>query len=171
MIDAIGEIGTRFQRGEAFIPEMLISARAMKKGVGLLRPLLAGDSVKKHGKFIFGTVAGDMHDIGKNLVGMMIEAAGFELLDLGVDVSAEGFVEAIRTNPDCKLVGLSALLTTTMESMRRTVAAISDAGLRDQVKILCGGAPITREFAASIGADGYAPDAGSAAERAVELVT
>jgi len=170
MMEAMDEVGEKFQRNEVYVPEMLIAAKAMQRGVGVLKPLLGGDGVGKLGKFIIGTVAGDLHDIGKNLVAMMIEAAGFEVIDLGVDVAPEKFVEAVKANPDCKLVGVSALLTTTMEAMSVTVKALIDAGLQDQVKIMVGGAPITAEFAAEIGADAYTPDAATAAARAKELV-
>ncbi len=169
MVETMGVVGDKFQRNEIFVPEMLVSALTMKKGVGVLKPLLAGDDVTSMGKFILGTVAGDLHDIGKNLVGLMVESAGFEVIDLGVDVPAEKFVEAIRDTPDCHVVGVSALLTTTMEAMKQTVEAITAAGLRSQVKIMVGGAPITPEFAASIGADAYTPDAGAAAVVAKEL--
>jgi len=171
MTGAMGAVGERFQRGELFVPEILVSARAMQKGVGVLRPLLTGNDVGRYGKFIIGTVAGDLHDIGKNLVALMVESAGFEVVDLGVDVSAERFVEAIRENPDCHVVGLSALLTTTMDSMRRTVEAIHGAGLHEQVRVMVGGAPITAEFAADIGADGYSPDAAAAADLAKQLAS
>ena len=171
MIDTMGVVGDKFQRNEIFVPEMLVAALTMKKGVGILRPILAGDSVGKYGKFIIGTVAGDLHDIGKNLVALMVESAGFEVIDLGVDVPPEKFVEAIKANPDCHVVGVSALLTTTMEAMKITVQAIIDAGLQSQVKIMVGGAPITPEFAESIGADAYTPDAGSAAQKAKELAS
>jgi methylmalonyl-CoA mutase cobalamin-binding domain/chain len=137
--------------------------------VEVLKPLLAGKSVTSYGKFIIGTVQGDLHDIGKNLVALMVESAGFDVIDLGVDVPAEKFVEAIKANPDCKVVGVSALLTTTMEAMKNTVKAIIEAGLKSQVKIMVGGAPITPEFAEEIGADAYTPDAGSAAQKAKEL--
>ncbi len=169
MSEAMEEVGARFQSGELFVPEMLVAAKTMQRGVAVLKPHLAGDEGAKYGKFIIGTVAGDLHDIGKNLVAMMVESAGFEVIDLGVDVPAEKFVEAVKANPDCRVVGLSALLTTTMEAMRATVQAIGDAGLRDQVKIMVGGAPITQEFADKIGADAYTTDAGSAAEKAKEL--
>ena len=135
----------------------------------MLKPLLGGDSSAKYGTYVIGTVAGDLHDIGKNLVAMMIESAGFEVVDLGVDVPAEKFVEAVKAHPDCKVVGVSALLTTTMEAMRVTVKALLDAGLHDQVKIMVGGAPINEAFANEIGADAYTPDAGSAAAKAREL--
>ena len=169
MIDTMGVVGEKFQRNEIFVPEMLVAALTMKKGVGVLRPLLAAGAGTGLGKFVIGTVAGDLHDIGKNLVALMVESAGFNVVDLGVDVPAEKFVEAIKANPDCRVVGVSALLTTTMEAMRITVKAIIDAGLQSQVKIMVGGAPITPEFAAEIGADAYTPDAGSAATKAVEL--
>jgi len=170
-IAAMSIVGAKFQANEIFVPEMLVAAKTMKKGVEILRPLLSGDCVGKNGKFIIGTVSGDLHDIGKNLVALMIESAGFEVIDLGVDVPAGKFVEAIRANPDCRVVGASALLTTTMDSLRSTVKTIIDAGCKDQVKIMVGGAPITQEFADAIGADAYSPDAGSAAARAVELVS
>lgn len=169
MIDAMGVVGEKFRNNEIFVPEMLVAARAMKKGVEVLKPHLAGDNSATVGKYIIGTVAGDLHDIGKNLVAMMIESAGFEVIDLGVDVPAEKFVEAIKSNPDCKVVGLSALLTTTMPAMKDTVAAIIDAGLKSQVKIMVGGAPITQEFADEIGADAYTEDAASCAQKAKEL--
>ena len=170
MIDAMGVVGEKFKKNEIFVPEMLVAARAMKKGVEVLKPHLAGDSSATIGKYIIGTVAGDLHDIGKNLVAMMIESAGFEVIDLGVDVPAEKFVEAIKENPDCKVVGVSALLTTTMPAMKDTVKAIIDAGLQSQVKIMVGGAPITQEFADEIGADAYTQDAASAAQVAKTLV-
>jgi len=171
MIAAMSIIGAKFQANEIFVPEMLVAAKTMKKGVEILRPLLSGDCVGKNGKYIIGTVSGDLHDIGKNLVALMIESAGFEIVDLGVDVPARKFVEAIIANPDCKVVGASALLTTTMNSLKATVKEITDAGCRNQVKIMVGGAPVTQEFADEIGADAYAPDAGSAAVKAVELVS
>ena len=171
MIAAMGVVGAKFQNNEIFVPEMLVAAKTMKKGVDVLRPYLSGDSVGKYGKYIIGTVAGDLHDIGKNLVALMIESAGFEVIDLGVDVPAEKFVETIKANPDCKVVGASALLTTTMDSLKNTVAAMIEAGCKDQVKIMVGGAPITQEFADEIGADAYTPDAGAAAVKAVELAT
>ena len=169
MSEAMDEVGAKFQQGEIFVPEMLVAAKTMQRGVGVLKPLLGGAEGAKYGKFIIGTVAGDLHDIGKNLVAMMVESAGFEVIDLGVDVPAEKFVDAIKANPDCHVVGVSALLTTTMDAMRTTVQAIIDAGLKDQVKIMVGGAPITQAFADEIGADAYTTDAGSAAEKAKEL--
>ncbi|MBR4744937.1 MAG: B12-binding domain-containing protein, partial [Oscillospiraceae bacterium] len=128
MIGAMNIVGDKFQKNEIFVPEMLVAAKTMKKGVDVLRPHLAGDAVGANGKYIIGTVAGDLHDIGKNLVALMIESAGFEVIDLGVDVPAEKFVEAIKANPDCKVVGASALLTTTMDSLRNTVQTMIDAG-------------------------------------------
>jgi len=171
MIAAMGVVGAKFQANEIFVPEMLVAAKTMKKGVEILRPHLAGDSVGKHGKVIIGTVQGDLHDIGKNLVALMIESAGFEVIDLGVDVPAEKFVEAIKSNPGVKIAAASALLTTTMDSLRNTVKVMIDAGCKNQVKIMVGGAPITQEFADDIGADAYTPDAGSAAVKAVSLVS
>ena len=169
MMEAMDEVGGKFQRNEIYVPEMLVAAKTMQRGVGVLKPLLGGGGVAKYGKYIIGTVAGDLHDIGKNLVAMMIEAAGFEVIDLGIDVPAEKFVEAVKENPDCKVVGVSALLTTTMEAMRVTVKALIDAGLKSQVKIMVGGAPITQAFADEIGADAYTTDAASAANKAKEL--
>ena len=171
MIAAMGSVGAKFQLNELFVPEMLVAAKTMKKGVEVLRPHLTGGIVGKNGKYIIGTVAGDLHDIGKNLFALMIESAGFEVIDLGVDVPPEKFVEAIKANPDCKVVGASALLTTTMDAMRDTVKTIIDSGCKAQVKIMVGGAPITPAFANEIGADAYTPDAGSAAVKAVELVS
>ena len=169
MMEAMDEVGAKFQKNEIYVPEMLVAAKTMQRGVGVLKPVLGGGAVGKYGKFVIGTVAGDLHDIGKNLVAMMIEAAGFEVIDLGIDVPAEKFVETVKANPDCKVVGVSALLTTTMEAMRVTVKALIDAGLKDQVKIMVGGAPITQAFADEIGADAYTTDAASAALKAKEL--
>ncbi|MCL2151763.1 MAG: corrinoid protein [Oscillospiraceae bacterium] len=171
MIAAMSVVGAKFQSNDIFVPEMLVSAKTMKKGVETLRPYLTGGIVSKNGKYIIGTVAGDLHDIGKNLVALMIESAGFEVVDLGVDVPAEEFVKAIKANPECRLVGASALLTTTMGALKGTVRAIIDAGCKDQVKIMVGGAPVTQEFADAIGADAYSPDAGSAAVKALELIS
>lgn len=169
MIDAMGLVGERFKNDEIFVPEMLIAAKAMKKGVEVLKPHLAGDGGAVCGKMIIGTVAGDLHDIGKNLVAMMIESAGFEVIDLGVDVSVSKFMDAIAENPDVKIVGLSALLTTTMPALKDTVAALNEADFRKNIKVMVGGAPITQEFADEIGADAYTPDAASAAQKAKEL--
>ena len=171
MSEAMDEVGAKFQSGEIYVPEMLVAAKTMQRGVGVLKPHLASGESAKYGKFIIGTVAGDLHDIGKNLVAMMVESAGFEVIDLGIDVPAEKFVEAVKANPDCHVVGVSALLTTTMEAMRVTVKALKDAGLQDQVKIMVGGAPVTQSFADEIGADAYTTDAGAAAEKARELAS
>ena len=168
-IPAMGEVGRLFEEGEKFVPEMLISARAMQKSVALLKPLLAQGNIQAVGKVIVGTVQGDLHDIGKNLVGMMLEGTGFEVIDLGTDVTPSKFVEAVKTHHP-QLIGLSALLTTTMPSMKKIVDALQEAGLRGQVKVLIGGAPVTEAYANQIGADGYAPDASSAARKAKALM-
>ena len=170
MIAAMDVVGENFKNGEIFVPEMLISAKAMKKGVEVLKPHLSSGATGALGKVIIGTVAGDLHDIGKNLVAMMIESAGFEIIDLGVDVPVEKFVAAAEENENVKIVAVSALLTTTMPAMQATVAAINAAPWRGNVKVMVGGAPITQEFADKIGADAYTPDAASAAKRAKELV-
>jgi len=169
MMEAMDIVGSRFQKNEIYVPEMLVAAKTMQRGVGVLKPLLGGDGGAKYGKYVIGTVAGDLHDIGKNLVGMMIEGAGFEVIDLGVDVPAEKFIECMKENPDCKIVALSALLTTTMPAIKSTIDAIVAAGLRDTVKIMIGGAPVTQAFADEVGADGYSEDAASAAELANKL--
>jgi len=168
MIAAMAEVGRRFEEGEYFVPEMLIAARAMKRSLAILKPYLVEADIQPVGTVIVGTVKGDLHDIGKNLVAMMLEGAGFEVIDLGVDVSPDRFVEAIREHQP-SFVGLSALLTTTMPGMRATIDAISEAGLRDQVTVMIGGAPVTQQFADEIGANLYAPDASSAASRAKAL--
>jgi 5-methyltetrahydrofolate--homocysteine methyltransferase len=168
-IAAMAEVGRLFEEGEMFVPEMLIAARAMQAAMRILKPELAEGEIVSAGKVIVGTVAGDLHDIGKNLVGMMMEGAGFEIVDLGTDIGADAFVEAVREHkPD--LIGMSALLTTTMPSMKATVEALTEAGLRDQVKIIIGGAPVTQGFADDIGADGFAPDASSATRKAKEIL-
>ncbi|MCS7201685.1 MAG: corrinoid protein [Dictyoglomus sp.] len=156
-------IGERFKNNEIFVPEVLISARAMHAGMNLLKPLLAKSQGILKGKVVIGTVKGDLHDIGKNLVAMMLEGAGYQVIDLGIDVDAEKFVEAVKThNPD--ILGMSALLTTTMPYMRTTIEALEKEGVRDKVKVIVGGAPVTEEFAKEIGADGYADSASSAVE-------
>ncbi len=165
LIAAMAEVGRLFEAGEFFVPEMLISARAMKGGLELLRPRLAEANIQAIGKVVIGTVQGDLHDIGKNLVAMMMEGAGFEVIDLGTDVSPAKYVEAVKQHRPA-LVGCSALLTTTMPKMKDTIAALKEAGLRDSVKVMIGGAPVTEQYAAEIGADVYAPDASSAATRA-----
>ena len=171
MVSAMSVIGERFSRGEAFVPEMLISARTMKKGVEVLKPYLAKDAVNSLGTAIIGTVQGDMHDIGKNLVAMMIESAGFEVVDLEVDVPLERFVEAIAAHPNVRIVALSTLLTTTMPAMKQIVAGLNALENRDSFRIMVGGAPITEEFARQIGADGYSPDAAAAAALAKSLAS
>ena len=171
MVSAMSVIGERFSRGEAFVPEMLISARTMKKGVEVLKPHLAKDAVNSLGTAIIGTVQGDMHDIGKNLVAMMIESAGFEVVDLEVDVPLERFVEAIASHPNVRIVALSTLLTTTMPAMKQIVAGLNALENRDSFRIMVGGAPITEEFARQIGADGYSPDAAAAATLAKSLAS
>ena len=167
MIGAMDVVGENFKNGTIFVPEMLIAAKAMKKGVETLKPHLAAGAAGALGKVIIGTVAGDLHDIGKNLVAMMIESAGFEVIDLGVDVPAEKFVGAYEEG--VKIIACSALLTTTMPAMQATLEAINAAPWRANVKVMVGGAPITQEFADSIGADAYTPDAASAAKKAKEL--
>jgi 5-methyltetrahydrofolate--homocysteine methyltransferase len=159
-IPAMTEIGHLFEIGERFVPEMLIAARAMQGALEILRPLLVEEKVETVGTVVIGTVAGDLHDIGKNLVAMMLEGAGFEVVDLGNDVAPETFVTAVKEHsPD--LVGMSALLTTTMASIDKTIVALTEAGVRDRVKVIIGGAPVTQDFANKVGADAFAPDAGS----------
>jgi len=169
LIAAMTEVGDRFERQEFYIPEMLVSARAMQAGLALLKPQLAESGVKAVGKVVLGTVRGDLHDIGKSLVGMMLEGAGFEVIDLGTDVGPEKFGEAVRTHRP-QLVGMSALLTTTMQNMRSTLEALDDLGVRGLVKVMVGGAPVTESFAREIGADGYAPDASRAVALAKSLL-
>ncbi|MCI6957831.1 MAG: corrinoid protein [Candidatus Faecousia sp.] len=168
MIDAMSVVGDKFKRNEIFVPEMLIAAKAMKKGVEVLKPHLAGDSSAKIGKLAMGTVAGDLHDIGKNLVIMMIESTGYEVVDLGIDVPVERFLEA-ASDPEVTVVGVSALLTTTMPAMQETVAALNKHPRRSEFKIMVGGAPITQAFADEIGADVYTEDAASAGQAAKAL--
>ena len=167
MISAMDVVGEKFKNGEIFVPEMLIAAKAMKKGVEVLKPHLASGAAGALGKVVIGTVAGDLHDIGKNLVAMMIESAGFEVIDLGVDVPVEKFVAAAQEE-GVKIVACSALLTTTMPALEATVAALKAAG--KDYKIMVGGAPINQEFADKVGADAYTTDAASAAKKAKELV-
>ncbi len=171
MVDAMAVVGEKFSAGALFVPEMLIAAKAMSKGVEVLKPLLAAeDASMSLGTCIIGTVQGDLHDIGKNLVAMMVESAGFNVVDLGVDVSPEKFVDAIKANKNVTLVACSGLLSTTMPALKKTVETIKASGL-EGFKIIVGGAPITQEFADAAGADGYAPDAGSAAVKAKDLAT
>jgi methanogenic corrinoid protein MtbC1 len=170
MVAAMSVVGDKFSAGTIFVPEMLIAAKAMSKGVEVLKPHLSQETTTSLGTCIIGTVAGDLHDIGKNLVAMMIESAGFTVVDLGVDVPAEKFIQAIKDNEDVKLVACSGLLTTTMPAMKQTVEMLKGSGM-EGFKVMVGGAPVTLEYAREIGADAYAPDAGSAAMRAKELVT
>ena len=169
MISAMDVVGEKFKNGEIFVPEMLIAAKAMKKGVEVLKPLLAAGAAGALGKVVIGTVAGDLHDIGKNLVAMMIESAGFEVIDLGVDVPVEKFVEAASAD-GVKIVACSALLTTTMPALEASVAALNALENRAAFKVMIGGAPITQEFADKVCADAYTPDAATAAKKAKELV-
>lgn len=164
MISAMAEIGRRFEAGECWVPDMIISARAMKEGLAVLKPHLLEADIEPVGWVVLGTVKGDIHDVGKNLVGMMFEGAGCEVIDLGVDVPPGRFVQAIQEHRP-QVMGMSALLTTTMPAMRVTVEALKEAGLREQVKVMVGGAPVTQEYAAEIGADLYAPDAATAADQ------
>ena len=170
MIEAMNVVGGKFQRGDIFVPEMLVAAKAMKKGVEVLKPQLAAAGTASLGKVVIGTVIGDLHDIGKNLVAMMIESAGFEVKDLGVDVPVVKFVEAVENDPAVKIMAVSALLTTTMPAMKDTVDALNASSARSRFKVLVGGAPITQDFANQIGADSYAPDAASAAQAAKALL-
>jgi 5-methyltetrahydrofolate--homocysteine methyltransferase len=168
LIAGMDEVGKDFKADILYMPEVLIAARAMHAGMDVLRPLLAESDIVGVGKYLIGTVQGDLHDIGKNLVRMMLEGAGFEAVDLGKDVRPEAFVAAVREHqPD--ILGLSALLTTTMPAMKTTIEALEEAGLRDSVKIMVGGAPVTAAFAEEIGADAYAPDAASAVDVARDL--
>jgi 5-methyltetrahydrofolate--homocysteine methyltransferase len=169
LVAAMSEVGRLFENGEYYVPEMLIAARAMQAGLKLLKPGLAETGVKAVGRVIIGTVSGDLHDIGKNLVGMMLEGAGFEVIDLGTDVKPEAYVNAVREHkPD--IVAMSALLTTTMPNMIHIIQALEEAGLRKQVKVIIGGAPVTEEYAKKIGADGSAYDASVAVKVARSLI-
>ena len=169
MIPALEEVGRLFEIGEYFVPEMLISARAMQGAMAILRPLIAETGAKPIGTFIMGTVKGDIHDIGKNLCNTMLEGAGFVVVDLGVNVAPETFIEAIQEHKP-NAVGMSAFLTTTMPMFKLTIQAIANAGLREQVKILVGGAPVTQEYADAVGADGYAPEASSCVRLTKKLI-
>jgi 5-methyltetrahydrofolate--homocysteine methyltransferase len=169
MVKAMAEVGRLFEEGEYFVPEMLIAARAMQNGLAVLKPHLIQADIKSSGKIVAGTVKGDLHDIGKNLVAMMLEGAAFEIVDLGSDVSPEKFVEAVRSS-GADIVAMSALLTTTMPNMKTTIEALEAAGLRDKVKVIVGGAPLTPEYAKQIGADGYAADASRAVALAKSLL-
>ena len=169
LIAGMSVVGDRFRNHEMFLPEVLLSARAMTAGVSLLKPLLVAEEVPSRGKVILGTVQGDLHDIGKNLVGIMLQGAGFEVLDLGTDVPAEKFIDTALAE-NASIIGLSALLTTTMPLMKSVVDLVDERGLSDQLKVIVGGAPLSEEFARSIGAQGYAYDAANAVEKVVALV-
>jgi methanogenic corrinoid protein MtbC1 len=169
MIDGMKIVGDRFSSGEIYVPEMLIAAKAMAKGVEVLKTLLASEASTSLGTCIIGTVEGDLHDIGKNLVTMMIGSAGFDMVDIGVDQAPSKFIEAIKNNKNVKLVACSALLTTTLPALKKTVDAIRESGLTG-FKIIVGGAPVTQKFADEIGSDAYAPDAGAAAEKAKAII-
>ncbi len=169
LMPGMDEVGAQFKKGKKFVPEVMMAAKTMQAALDILKPLLVQSGAKMTGKAVIGTVKGDLHDIGKNLVAMMLEGSGFEVIDLGRDVAPEKFVQAVRDqNPD--VVGISALLTTTMRGMGQTITMLKEAGLRDGVKIMVGGAPVTSDFAQQIGADAYAPNAPSAAELAKKLV-
>ncbi len=169
LLPALKEVGKRFEKGEFFVPEMLMSAKSMQGALALLRPLLAAKGQKTIGKVVMGTVKGDVHDIGKNLCDIMLEGAGFEVIDLGVNTSPDKFVTAVQQHQP-KIVGFSAFLTTTMPMIKVNIEALKKAGLRDQVKVMCGGAPVTQQYADIAGADAYAPDASATARKAQELV-
>ena len=169
LIAGMDEVGVRFKNGDIYIPEVLVSAKTMHIGMEILRPLLSKGEARSMGTVILGTVKGDLHDIGKNLVGIMLEGAGFEVIDLGVDQSPEKFVEAARKK-EAQVIALSALLTTTMGEMAKVITALKTAGLREQVIVMVGGAPLNEKFASTIGADGYAPDAGSAVEKLKKMI-
>jgi len=168
LIAGMAEVGRLFEEGEYFVPEMLIAARAMQAGLGLLKPHLKESGVKARGRVAIGTVKGDLHDIGKNLVSMMLEGAGYEIIDLGSDVASEKFIDAVK-NQGANFIAMSALLTTTMTNMKSTIDALEAAGLRGKVKVMVGGAPVTDAFAKQIGADGFAPDASRAVALAKAL--
>ena len=169
LIVGMNELGILFKNNEVYVPEVLIAARAMKTGTEILKPLLAEANAQSRGVVAIGTVKGDLHDIGKNLVGMMLEGAGFTVIDLGVDVTPEAFIDAAK-NQGAQILGMSALLTTTMPSIKLSIDAIREAGVREKVKIMIGGAPVTQSFADEVGADGYSPDAASAADLAKALL-
>lgn len=170
MIDALGNVGEKYRRGDIFVPEMLLSARAVKKGVEVLKPYLISEQTKTLGTVIIGTVAGDLHDIGKNLVSMMLENAGFQVVDLGIDVSTQKFIDSIMKHPDASLIAMSALLTTTLSAMRETVHALNGQNFRERIRIMVGGAPVTEDFAKEIGADGYSQNAAEAVVLAKRLL-
>lgn len=169
LIAGMNVVGARFKAGEMYVPEVLMSAKSMTVGLEIVKPLISQADQKNKGKILLGTVKGDLHDIGKNLVGMLIESGGLEVINMGVDVSAEDFINAIIEHK-ADILALSALLTTTMPAMKDIIELLKEEGLRDKVKVIIGGAPVSREYAETIGADGYAPDAGSAVELCMELL-
>ncbi len=169
LIVGMAEVGRRFKANEFYVPEVLIAARAMHAGMDVLKPLLTESDLEPLGTIVLGTVQGDLHDIGKNLVSMMMEGAGLAVVDMGTDVQPDAFVQAVKEHKP-QLVGMSALLTTTMPAMQKTIEAVQEAGLRDQIKVIVGGAPVTERYAREIGADGYAPDAASAVDLVKELL-
>lgn len=169
LVSGMEEVGERFKCGDYFVPEMVIAARAMKSAMLLIRPKLVDTGVKPLGTIVLGTVRGDLHDIGKNLTGMFLEGAGFRVIDIGVDAGADKFVAAVKEN-DAEIVGISALLTTTMPYAGEIIRSLDSAGLRPKVKVIVGGAPMTEEFARAIGADAFAPDAATGADRCKELI-
>ncbi|TGE34600.1 corrinoid protein [Desulfosporosinus sp. Sb-LF] len=169
LIPGMGVVGTRFKAGSMYVPEVMMSARAMSAGIELVKPLIADSDMPTAGTVVVGTIQGDLHDIGKNLVNMMLESSGFKVIDLGVDIKPEAFVKAVKEHK-AQIIGMSALLTTTMLNMKATIEALKVEGLREQVKVIVGGAPVSKEFAEQIGADGYAPDAGTAADLCKRLL-
>ncbi len=170
LIVGMGEVGRRFKANEFYVPEVLIAARAMHAGMDIVKPLLAESGVEPRGRVLIGTVQGDLHDIGKNLVAMMLEGGGYEVIDMEVDIPADQFVAAVNEHSP-NVVAMSALLTTTMPAMKDTIEAFDAAGVRDQIKVMIGGAPVTQDYADEIGADGYAPDAASAVDLAADLMS
>jgi len=168
LVEGMNVVGIRFKNNECFIPEVLVSAKAMKMGMEILKPLLAGSGVKSRGKVVVGTIRGDLHDIGKNIVSMLLQGAGFDVVDLGADVPVERFVDSAK-NENADLVGISALLSTTMVNMKEVISGLKEAGL-ETVRVIVGGAPVTGEYADNIGADGYAPDAASGVDIAKRLL-
>jgi len=169
LISGMNVVGDRFKKGEMYVPEVMRAAKAMHAGMNIVKPLLAEGETSSTGKVVLGTVAGDLHDIGKNLVGMMMESGGMEVVDVGIDAPPERFAEAVKEHKP-QIVGMSALLTTTMLAMKDTIEVLKEEGLRDSVKIIVGGAPVTQDFSDEIGADGWAPDAASAKELALNLI-
>ncbi|HWQ40736.1 MAG TPA: corrinoid protein [Desulfosporosinus sp.] len=169
LIPGMSVVGARFKSGQMFVPEVLMSARAMNVGMDLVKPLISNEDLPTAGKVVIGTVKGDLHDIGKNLVAMMLESAGFTVINVGVDAGPEQFVQAVKEHQP-SVIGMSALLTTTMLSMKDTLELLKEEGLRDKVKVIIGGAPISQDFADEIGADGFAPDAGSATDLCKKLL-